>query len=96
MIGIRNTLAIMCLASATIATASSAQALDPGIVRTFDNVAILLDKPDFSKLATARWWCMQKGFVKETQYQFDYLQPLGDYGYDADYKSISCVRGVQS
>jgi hypothetical protein len=96
MIGIRNTLAVMCLAAAFVAAAPSAQAFNSGIVRTFDSVTILLDKPDFNQLGTARSWCIQRGFAKETGYEFDHLQPLGDYGYDANYRSISCIRGVES
>jgi hypothetical protein len=98
MIGLRTTLVILCVAAAAIAAVLSAQASSPTAVRTFNGVTILLDKADFDRLATARSWCMQKGFARETGYHFDDLQQLGDYGYDAKYKSISCIRGrgVQS
>lgn len=96
MIGLRTTIVILCVAAAAIAAVLSAQASSPAMVRTFDDVTILLDNPGFDRLAIARTWCIQSGFAKETGYQFDHLQPLGDYGYDANYQSISCIRGIQS
>jgi hypothetical protein len=96
MIGLRTTLVILCVAAAAIAAVLSAQASSPAMVRTFDDVTILMENADFDKLATARSWCMQRGFAKETAYHFEYLQPLGDYGYDANFRSISCIRGIPS
>jgi hypothetical protein len=96
MIGLRTTIVILCVAAAAIAAVLSAHASSPSTVRTFDDVTILMDNADFDRLATARAWCMQRGFAKETAYRFDYLLPLGDYGYDVNYESISCIRGVES
>jgi len=96
MIGLRTTIVILCVAAAAIAAVLSAQASSATMVRTFDGVTILIDNADFDRLATARSWCMQRGFAKETAYHFEYLRPLGDHGYDANYKSISCIRGVPS
>jgi hypothetical protein len=93
MIGLRTTIVILCVAAAAIAAVLSAQASIPTTVRTFDKVTILLDKPDFDRRETARLWCTQKGFARETAYQFDRLEQLGDHGYDANYTSISCIRG---
>jgi hypothetical protein len=96
MIGLRTTIFILCVAVAAIAAVLSAQASSPTMVRTFDDVTILMDNADFDRLATARAWCTRRGFAKETAYHVGDLQPLGDHGYDANFKSISCIRGVPS
>jgi hypothetical protein len=92
----RSVLAALCLAAASTTVVPAAQALEV-LTKKFEFVVIHSSSPNASEMASASWWCMQKGFGGYSAYQFDKLETLGQgYGYDLKYKHITCLRKVLS
>ena len=75
----------------TGATAASAISL----TKTFTNVAFVTTAPDFDEAATARGWCIGKGYAIASNFQSPHVKSLGPAGFRVYYPSISCLRGIQ-
>lgn len=89
----RAALAASCLTFAMTGTAPAATGL--GIVKKFGQVHIMVSQPEFSQQATARGWCIGRGYANAVSYRFGGLRGAGNQGYRAVYLWISCIRGVQ-
>jgi hypothetical protein len=96
MTRVRTALAAFCLAATSMTVVPGAQAIEI-LTKKFEFVLIHSNSPNASEMASAAWWCMQKGFGSYSAYQFDKIESLGQgYGYNLKYKHITCLRKMIS